>query len=150
MKEARQSLDAFLDKYSAQIACDGRALLDRLQDRIPGASILVYDNYNALAIGFASSDRASTVVLSIALYPQWINLFFMRGVELGDPHGLLRGEGSRVRHIPRVTADSLDDPRIEALITDALAIADPPIDPSAQGSMIIKSISKRQRPRQKN
>ena len=148
MDEARLQLETFFDKYSVDIASEGRALLERLEARVPGATIMVYDNYNALAIGFAAEDRVSTVVLSIALYPKWINLFFMRGVELGDRHGLLKGEGSKVRHVPRVTRASLDDDRIDALIDQALAIAQPPIDPSLPGKLLIKSISARQRARQ--
>jgi len=140
-------LDGFIDKYTPEIAVTARALLDRLKVRVPGASILVYDNYNALAIGFAADDRAGTVVLSIALYPKWINLFFMRGIELDDPAGLLKGEGSRVRHIPKVTADLLADERVDRLIGQALAIAHPPIDPAATGKLIVKSISAKQRPR---
>lgn len=147
MDVARLQLEAFFDKFPVDIASEGRALLGRLEARVPGATIMVYDNYNALAIGFAAEDRVSTVVLSIALYPKWINLFFMRGVELRDRHGLLKGNGSKVRHVPKVTSASFDDERIEALIDQALGIAQPPIDPAAPGKLLIKSISAKQRPR---
>lgn len=145
--DAQRQLDGFLDKFPPEVAANGRELIDRLKQRVPGATILVYDNYNALAIGFAANDRAGSAVLSIALYPKWINLFFLRGVELDDPHGLLCGDGSRVRHIPRVDVGSLDDGRIDALIGQALAIATPPIDPLAEDGLVIKSISAKQRPR---
>jgi hypothetical protein len=145
--DAQEQLDGFIDKFAPEVAAEARALLARLKARLPGASILVYDNYNALAIGFAAEDRAGGVVLSIALYPRWINLFFMHGIELGDPHKLLSGQGSRVRHVPKVTAAMLDDPRIDALIAEALAIAAPPIDPSAPGRLLIKSSLAGQRPR---
>jgi len=147
MDAARQQLEQAFSDYAPEIATAGRTLLERLHKRVPGAAMLVYDNYNALAIGFAAEDRASSVVLSIALYPRWINLFFMRGVELDDPHHLLKGAGSRVRHVPRIEPDCLDDERIESLIGQALAIAEPPIDPSASGALIIKSISANKRPR---
>jgi len=147
MDGVQVQLESFFDKYSPEVAREGRALLKRLARRLPGATIMVYDNYNALALGFAAEDRVSAVVLSIALYPKWINLFFMRGVELSDPHGLLKGNGSRVRHISKVTGSSLDDTRIDELIGEALAIAQPPIDPSSPGRIVIKSISARQRPR---
>jgi hypothetical protein len=148
--DAAAQLNSFIDKYSSEVAATARPLLARLEARIPGATIKAYDNYNALAIGFAAEDRVSAVVLSIALYPRWINLFFMRGIELEDPHGLLRGEGSKVRHIPKVKADSLDDEGIDELIRQALAIAQPPIDSGAPGDLVIKSISPKQRPRRPN
>ena len=88
---------------------------------MPGATILVYDNYNALAIGFAAGERVKDVVLSLAVYPRWVSLFFMQGRWLDDPDGLLKGEGNQVRHLPAISEASLDDPRIDALIERALA-----------------------------
>lgn len=35
-----------------------------------------------------------------------------QGASLNDPHGLLRGQGSRVRHIRLESADVLDRPEI--------------------------------------
>lgn len=150
MDEAQAQLDGFIDKYSPEMAALTRALLARLKARLPGAMIMVYDNYNALAIGFAPGDRVKDVVLSIAVYPKWANLFFMQGRWLDDPHGLLRGEGNMVRHVPAITAAGLDDPRIEALIQAALDRAERPIDPASGGGLIVKSVSAKQRPRRPN
>lgn len=145
--DAEAQLESFIDKYSPEVAANARALLARLKARLPGARILVYDNYNALAIGFGASDRVRDIVLSIALYPRWINLFFMYGAALDDPHALLAGAGGQIRHVPKVTEASLDDPRVDALIAQALDLAEPPIDPGAPQRLIIKSISAKQRPR---
>jgi hypothetical protein len=82
MESAEQQLDGFIDKYTPEVAAQARDVLGRLRARIPGAVLLVYDNYNALAIGFSSTDRTSDGVLSIALYPRWVTLFFLRGVRL--------------------------------------------------------------------
>jgi hypothetical protein len=43
-------------------------------DSAPWAE-LVYDNYNALAIGFGQTERVSDVIFSIAVYPRWVGLF---------------------------------------------------------------------------
>ena len=145
--DAQAQLDGFIDKYSPEVAANARALLARLKARLPGARILVYDNYNALAIGFGASERVRDIVLSIALYPRWINLFFMYGAALDDPHNLLAGAGGQIRHVPKVTEASLDDPRVDALIASALDFAEPPIDPGAPQRLIVKSVSPRQRPR---
>ena len=66
---AETQLDSFMAKYSAEVVADARHALDFLQDRLPTALRLVYDNYNALVIGFASGEKASDAFLSIALYP---------------------------------------------------------------------------------
>jgi hypothetical protein len=70
-------------------------------------SRLVYDNYNALAIGFGPTERASDVIFSIALFPRWVTLFFLHGVTLPDPYKVLRGSGKVVRHVVLQTAADL-------------------------------------------
>ena len=147
MDEAQRELDGFIDKFTPQVAALTRSLLARMKARIPGAVIPVYDNYNALAIGFGAGDRVQDVILSLAVMPRWVTLCFMWGVHLADPDGLLRGDGSRVRHVRLMADDALDDPRIDALIADALAKADRPVDPSQPHRLVIKMVSARQRPR---
>ena len=147
MDDAQAQLDGFIDKFTPEVAALTRELLDRTKRRIPGAVIPVYDNYNALAIGFGATDRVKDVILSLAVMPRWVTLCFTWGVRLSDPHRLLKGEGSQVRHVRLMTAEALDDPRIDALIADALATADRPVDPSEPHRLVIKSVSARQRPR---
>jgi hypothetical protein len=150
MDDAQAQLDGFIDKYSPEVAALTRALYARMKARLPGATILVYDNYNALAIGFGSGERVKDIVMSLAVYPRWVSLFFMNGPLLADPHGLLKGSGNMVRHVPAVTEASFDDPRIDGLIEAALDAAERPIDPAAEQVLIVKSISAKQRPRRPN
>jgi hypothetical protein len=108
---------------------------------------MVYDNYNALAIGFGASGRVSKAVLSLAVFPRWVTLCFLFGADLPDPDNLLAGKGSRVRHIRLADPDLLDDPRVQALIDEAAARSEPPFDPAAEQQLLIKSVSAKQRPR---
>jgi hypothetical protein len=57
-KTPAQQLAGFLAKFEPRVAASARAALSRLRKRLPGAIELVYDNYNALAIGFGPSDKA--------------------------------------------------------------------------------------------
>ena len=147
MDEAQTQLDGFIDKFTPEVAALTRALVERMKARIPGAVIPVYDNYNALAIGFGPSDRVKEIVLSLAVMPRWVTLCFLWGKSLSDPQRLLKGEGSRVRHTRLHTPEALDDPYIESLIAEALATTDWPIDPGEPQRLIIKAISAKQRPR---
>ena len=54
--------------------------------------MLVYDNYNALAIGFGPSEKTSKIVFSLALYPRWVSLFFAKGKGLPDPREAAAGK----------------------------------------------------------
>jgi hypothetical protein len=145
--DEQTQLDSFIDKFTPDVAGLTRALLERMKARIPGAATLVYDNYNALAIGFGPNDKAGQAILSLAVMPRWVTLCLLWGVRLADPHQLLKGGGSRVRHVRLFAPDALDDPRIDALIAEALEQADVPIDPARPQQLIIKSISAKQRPR---
>jgi hypothetical protein len=145
--DAQAQLDSFIDKFTPEVAASARAQFAKMKARVAGAVIPVYDNYNALAIGFGPTDRVKDVVLSLAVMPRWVVLCFVWGVHLSDPDGLLNGAGNQVRHVRLMTEDALDDPRIEALIVQALANADQPIDPEKPHQLVIKSISAKQRPR---
>jgi len=143
-----KQLDAFLDKFTPEIAAQARTVLRKMRTRLPGAYELVYDNYNALAIGFSPTERASDGIFSIALYPRWVSLFFLQnGTRLRDPAGLLAGSGNQARHIVLETPALLDTPAVQELIAQALELAPQSIDPAQPRRLIIKSISPKQRPR---
>ena len=140
-------IEGFIAKYSDAVAAELRAARAEMRRRLPGAVELVYDNYNALAIGYGSSDRLEDVVFSIAGFPRWVRLFFFRGSDLDDPAGLLEGEGAQVRSIMLASLSLLDEPPVRALMDQAMARARRPIDPSARSRTLIKSVSAKQKPR---
>ena len=89
----------FIDRFTPEIAERVRAARTVLRDRLPGATELVYDNYNALAIGYGPGEKTSEAVFSLAIYPRNILLYFLPGVGLPDPEGLLQGEGKVGRYV---------------------------------------------------
>jgi hypothetical protein len=143
----RQELDRFIRKFSPDTAKKAQAALGKVRKLIPGANQLVYDNYNALAIGFAGGEKAGEIALSIAVYPRWVSLFLMNGPQLDDPKGLLKGGGSTVRHIVLEPVSLLDTKDVKALFFQAVARTEPPIPTRGRGKIVIKSVSKAQRPR---
>ena len=149
MKSASPSrqLAGFLARYSPAIRRQARAALATMRARLPGATEFVYDNYNALVIGFGPTDRPSDAVFSIVLYPRWVTLFFLNSAELADPQKLLKGSGRIVRHIVLDEASTLDKPAVRALMADALADADPPFTSNRHRQLTIRSISPRRRSR---
>lgn len=136
-----------LAKFTPEVAAWGAECVARLRARMPTATVMVYDNYNALAIGFGTGDKVGDIVFSIAVYPRWVSLFFGRGATLDDPHGMLKGEGSKVRHIVLTDIALLDDPRVRDLMDRAMAHTPSLTDPATPGRLVIKSVSANQRPR---
>ena len=51
-------LDALIDRSTPELATLARAALTHLREMLPNAVQLVYDNYNALVIGFGPSEKA--------------------------------------------------------------------------------------------
>jgi hypothetical protein len=98
-KSATAQLATFIAKFTPEVAASTKEALARMRKRWPGAIELVYDNYNALAIGFAPTERASDAVFSIAVYPRWVTLCFLQnGPQLPDPKGLLKGSRRAPQH----------------------------------------------------
>jgi hypothetical protein len=107
----------------------------------------VYDNYNALAIGFGPSERTSEAIFSIAVYPKWVSLFFLQAKGLPDPAKLLRGTGNVAKHIVLPSPAMLHDPAVQTLMHEAESRAKAPFNPGGAHRLIVKSVSKKQRPR---
>lgn len=137
----------FLGRFAPEIAALAQACRTRLQQLIPRGQELVYDNYNALVFAFGPTPRASDAVLSIALYPRWVTLFFAYGVDLPDPQALLVGSGSRVRSVRLGSVQVLDTAPVLALIEAACAPQAVAFAAAPALATIIKSVSARQRPR---
>jgi hypothetical protein len=146
-KSPESQLEDFIAKYNPEIGELAQEVLAKMRKRLPGALALVYDNYNALAIGFGPSERASEAIFSIALFPRWVSLFFLQGAGLPDPHKLLKGSGKQARHIVLEDAATLDKPAVRELMARALKRAAIPLDGKTAHRIIIKSISAKQRPR---
>src|SRR3954452_3715750 len=141
-------VNAALAKFSPKIRAVARAALAAMRRRMPGATEFVYDNYNALVVGFGPTGRPSEAVLSVVIYPGHVNLGFLQGAVLDDPHQLLQGSGTQFRHIKLIPdASVLERPGVQDLIARAIADADAPFNPARKRTVDIRFVSKKQRPR---
>jgi hypothetical protein len=100
----------FIAKFDPAIARLASTARTMLRKRMPTATELVYDSYNALAIGFGPSTRTSEAIVSLAIYARGVNLYFLYGAHLTDPDRLLEGNGTRGRFVRLPTAERLADP----------------------------------------
>lgn len=148
---AQEQLQSFLRKYNPAVADEAKKSLAKLRKLIPNAVEMVYDNYNALVIGFCPGMRPSEAIVSIAVMPRWVSLCFLQAKGLPDPEKRLEGSGNVARHIKMKSgAGELDDPAVRKLIEEALKRAKVPIPVGQERKFIIKSVSAKQRPRRPN
>ena len=144
---AAAQLKSFLAKYTPAMHAEMKAAHAKMRKLVPGAVEMVYDNWNGLVIGFGPTQRPSEAVLSLLAMPDHVTLCFLKGKRLADPDKLLRGGGTTVRHYRLTGVADLDKRPIRKLVSLAIAQADPPFDTTARNTLVIKSVSAKQRPR---
>jgi hypothetical protein len=145
---AQEQFEGFLSKYEPGVAAEAKKSLAKLRKLIPNAIEMVYDNYNALVVGFCPGMRPSEAIISIAVMPEWVSLCFLQGAKLPDPEKRLLGSGNVARHIKMKSgAVTLDEPAVQTLVAEALAGAKVTIPPDQKRQFLIKSVSVKQRPR---
>lgn len=119
-RPAPAELIQFLGAYDANIqrlALAARAAVIR---EAPDAAEFTYDATNAVAVGFALSERPNDHFIHIATYEGWVNLGFNFGSLLPDPLKRLQGDSGRMRHIRLVGAIDLRDPYLVGLVQEAI------------------------------
>ena len=144
-----KQLAGFIAKFApanAKLIRECRAEMRRL---LPTANELVYDNYNFFVIGYATTERASNCILSIAAAANGVILSFYHGATLFDPQHLLQGGGKQNRFVRLPGVKTLRLPGVLALIRAAAAQTEPPLPAKGVGNTLIKSLSVKQRPRRK-
>ena len=136
----------FLARFSPEIVTLATAARVKFRRRLRGAVEMVYDNYNALVIGYSPTERPSDAILSLVIFPKRVSVCFIQGKHLPDPEGVLQGDGNQVRFI-RLDANAaiLDTPPVRALIGEAIAFGETHF--AGSGRLVVRAIAKKQRPR---
>jgi len=145
--EAEKQLAGFIAKFEPEMAKRIRDVRAALRRRLPTAFEVVYDNYNFFVIGYCSTERPSDCIVSLAANSKGVGLSFYYGSTLPDPTGILEGSGSQNRFSRIAGAADVARPEIDALIGAAAAQGKVPLLAKGGGTLIIKSISTKQRPR---
>jgi hypothetical protein len=147
--DAEKQLAGFIAKFEPKTQALIRSVRRALRRRLPTANELVWDNYNFFVIGYSATERPSDTVVSIAAASNGVGLSFYRGATLPDPKGILLGEGRQNRFLRLDSAKALDRPEVEALIAAAVRQNTAPFRDRGKSVLIIRSVSKAQRPRKK-
>lgn len=147
LESPAKQLAGFIRRFDPAIAKLVRAARAILRKNyFPTAVELIYETY-ALVIGFGPTERPSDAIVSLAVYPRGINLYFIYGAHLPDPQRLLEGNGTQGRFIRLKDLTVLDHPGVKELLRAAIELGEPPLPASGRGYTVIKSISAKRRPR---
>ena len=149
-QNAEAQLAAFIRKFEPKHQTLIRAVRRALRARFPTACEMVYDNYNFFVIGYSPTERPSDAVVSIAAGASGAGLCFIQGARLPDPRKILLGSGKQTRFIRLESAAVLARAEVKALVAAAVAQSKAPFPKAGRGTLIIKSVSAKQRPRRKS
>jgi hypothetical protein len=142
MKNARpihpdfQNLLDFKDQEVIVLFSDLRQYILELH---PDSNELLYHTH-ALTSVFSISDKLSDAFCMLPIYTNHLNLGFNKGTLLKDPNKLLTGTGNLIRHIDIKKASDYRNPKVKALIQEAIDFALKDMDKPT--SSVGKSISK--------
>jgi hypothetical protein len=145
--ENERQLRGFIGKFEPKHQSLIRAARKVLRQKFPTANELVYDNYNFFVIGYGPNERPSECFISIAAAANGVGICFLRGATLADPAKVLQGSGKQTRFVRLTSVAVLKRPEIETLLALAATSGANPLPATGRGKLIIRLISKKQRPR---
>jgi len=125
-------------------------LREFIWDLYPQTNELIYDNYNALAVGWSPTDRQGHTFCSIAIGRSSGNIHFgfYWGSKIKDPDNILFGEGNQYRYIYVKDKKTFPKAYITKLIKEAYSYSMSLVKDKNQlqkGLTITKSISSSKR-----
>ena len=149
-EETRDLLD-FLEPFNQDIKDIALWLREFVWGIYPESNELIYDNYNAVAIGWSPSDRVGETFCSIAVGSnKYVHFGFYWGSKIPDPDKILLGKGNQYRYITVKTQKDFPKTYMKKLIKEAYFYSLSIMKDKNQvlkGATIVKSISaKKKRP----
>ena len=108
----------------------------------PDSNELVYHTH-ALTAVFSISDKLSDAFCMLPIYTNHLNLGFNKGTLLKDPNKLLTGTGNLIRHVDVKKTSDYRNPKVKALIQEAIDFANKDMDkPTKSIGQTISKIKK--------
>lgn len=149
-KDQTKDLLKFLKPFPKEIQETALWLRGFAWDLYPQCNELIYDNYNAVAVGWSPTDRVGHTFCSIAVGRTSYNIHFgfYWGSELSDPEKLLLGEGNQYRYILVPDKKKFPKAYIKKLVKEAYANSMAKVKDKKQirhGQTIVKSVSDKKR-----
>jgi len=146
-KNQTNDLLKFLKPFPADIQERALWLRAFVRDLYPDSNELIYDNYNALAVGWSPTDRVGHTFCSIAVGRSSHNVHFgfYWGSQIADPKKILLGAGNQYRYILVKSKEEFPKAYIKKLVKEAYSNSLAKVKDKRQlmqGATITKSISR--------
>lgn len=116
---ADKKIDEFLSNYTEEVVVIALKLRAVLLKQLPG--IIEQADIPAKMIAYCYGQKYPDMVCTIIPSKKGIKLGFYKGVDLPDPHNLLKGKGKISRYVEISSAEQIKSPGLKKLIESALA-----------------------------
>jgi hypothetical protein len=118
-------------------------LREYILELYPDSNELDYHTH-ALTAVFSISDKLSDAFCMLPIYTNHLNLGFNKGTLLKDPNKLLTGTGNLIRHVDVKKTSDYRNPKVKALIQEAIDFANKDMDkPTKSIGQTISKIKKK-------
>jgi hypothetical protein len=145
-KEHTSQLMTYLQPFNPGVQEIVLWLREFVWDLYPTANELIYDNYNAVAIGWSPTEKVGHTFCNVSIMRtnQNIQFGFYWGSQIDDPQKVLIGNGKQYRYLVVRSKKDFPKPYIKKLLKDAYInsvckVKDPKL--FIEGQTISKSVS---------
>ena len=143
LRPIHQDFQFFLDLKDQEVIELFSDLRQYILELYPGCNELVYLTH-ALTAVFSISEKLSDAFCMLPIYTNHLNLGFNKGTLLKDPNKLLTGTGNLIRHIDVKKSSDYRNPKVKALIQEAIDFAIKDMDkPTKSIGQTISKIKKK-------
>jgi len=142
---ASAGLAEFLKPYDPAVRRLAHGLRALVISEVAPCHETIFQASYTVALLYGSTPKAMESFAHITVHRHHVNLAFMRGSLLPDPHGVLRGDGQWMRHIQIRSLAELERPELRAFLRAACAEADHVPAPGQKRTVL--STVKRSRPK---
>jgi len=139
MTKPPPELLAFLHRHDANVRALALALRRVVIEELSPCHEYIFMMRRRVMLLYGPTSRViDDCVCMIAVYGKHANLQFTSGIELNDPHGLLEGSGTRMRHVKIRAAADLERPELRELLRQGRRDAGPVWPRAEKGSVVTR------------
>ncbi len=120
MTKPPPELSEFLFRYATAVQSLALGLRKVIHADMAPCHEYIFEMRSKVVLIYSSTDRViADGICLISVLPRHVTLGFLRGVDLDDPTGMLKGAGKAMRHIQLTSLADLDQPEIRAYLRQA-------------------------------